>query len=219
MRGWYKRPMDLAILTLAHIALAPVWLALWTIIPLLIWLEDRGPVFYGQPRAGKAKAIGGKAGVAEAGVEATTFSYLKFRTMIVDADKVGPVWTTDDDPRVTGVGRFLRRTALDELPGLLSIWRGDMSLVGPRALPVKEQQLLEQEIPGFEDRLRVTPGLTGLSQVYNPEDENNLKLELDRRYAETMSPWLDVKLIFLSVINTVLARWNTRSAKDDAPDP
>jgi lipopolysaccharide/colanic/teichoic acid biosynthesis glycosyltransferase len=214
MRGWYKRPMDLAILTLAHIALAPVWLALWTVIPLLIWREDRGPVFYGQPRAGRARAAS-----SNAGAEATTFSYLKFRTMIVDADKVGPVWTTDDDPRVTRVGRFLRRTAMDELPGLLSIWRGDMSLVGPRALPLEEQRLLERQIPGFADRLRVTPGLTGLSQVYNPEDENNLKLELDRRYAETMSPWLDVKLIFLSVINTVLARWDTRSAKEDAPDP
>jgi lipopolysaccharide/colanic/teichoic acid biosynthesis glycosyltransferase len=204
MGGWYKRPMDLGILSLAHIALAPVWLVLWSIIPLLIWLEDKGPVFYGQPRAGR----GG-----------TSFSYRKFRTMIVDADKVGPVWTTDNDPRVTRVGRFLRRTAMDELPGLLSIWRGDMSLVGPRALPLAEQRMLEQQIPGFSDRLRVTPGLTGLSQVYNPEDENNLKLELDRRYAETMSPWLDVKLIFLSVINTVLARWDTRSAKQDAPDP
>jgi lipopolysaccharide/colanic/teichoic acid biosynthesis glycosyltransferase len=206
--------MDLAILTVAHLALAPVWLVLWSVIPLLIWLEDRGPVFYGQPRAGRARAAS-----AKADGEATTFSYLKFRTMIVDADKVGPVWTADDDPRVTRVGRFLRRTAMDELPGLLSIWRGHMSLVGPRALPLAEQRMLEEQIPGFSDRLRVTPGLTGLSQVYNPEDENNLKLELDRRYAETMSPWLDVKLIFLSVINTLLARWDTRSAKQGAPDP
>ena len=202
MGGWYKRPMDLAILTAAHLALAPIWLALWTLIPLMIWLEDRGPIFYGQPRAGR----GGK-----------SFSYRKFRTMVVDADKIGPVWTTDDDPRVTSVGRLLRRTAMDELPGLLSIWKGDMSLVGPRALPYEEQRLLEDQIPGFSDRLAVTPGLTGLSQVYNPDDENNLKLELDRRYAATMSPWLDVKLIVLSVVNTLLGRWDTRSGKDTGP--
>lgn len=203
MRSWYKRPMDLAILTIAHLLLAPVWLALWTAIPLMIWLEDRGPVFYGQPRAGR----GG-----------TSFAYRKFRTMVVDADKIGPVWTSDDDPRVTRIGRLLRRTAMDELPGLLSIWRGDMSLVGPRALPYAEQQMLEEQIPGFGDRLAVTPGLTGLSQVYNPEDENHLKLELDRRYAETMNPWLDARLIFLSLVNTLLARWDTRSGKETASD-
>ncbi len=191
--------MDLAVLTVTHVALAPVWLALWTVIPLMIWLEDRGPIFYGQPRAGR----GG-----------TTFSYRKFRTMVVDADKIGPVYTTDDDPRITRIGRFLRRTAMDELPGLLSIWRGDMSLVGPRALPYAEQRTLEEQIPGFADRLRVMPGLTGLSQVYNPEDENNRKLELDCCYAATMSPWLDARLIVLSVLNTLLARWDTRSAKE-----
>ena len=210
MRSWYKRPMDLAILAAAHILLAPIWLALWTLIPLMIWLVDRGPIFYGQPRAGR----GG-----------TRFSYRKFRTMVVDADKIGPVWTSDDDPRVTRTGRLLRRTAMDELPGLLSIWKGDMSLVGPRALPYEEQRLLEDQIPNFADRLGVTPGLTGLSQVYNPDDENNLKLKLDMRYAATMSPWLDVKLIVLSVFNTLLGRWDTRSGKDTGsgepgdPDP
>jgi lipopolysaccharide/colanic/teichoic acid biosynthesis glycosyltransferase len=191
--------MDLAILTVAHLALAPLWLALWTIIPLMIWMEDRGPIFYGQPRAGR----GG-----------VSFSYRKFRTMVVDADKIGPVWTTDDDARITRTGRLLRRTAMDELPGLISIWNGDMSLVGPRALPFEEQRLLEDQIPGFSDRLAVTPGLTGLSQVYNRDDENNLKLELDRRYAATMSPWLDVRLIVLSVFNTLLGRWDARSGKD-----
>ena len=203
MRTAYKRAMDLTILVVAHLALAPVWLALWTVIPLLIWLDDRGPIFYSQPRAGRGGA---------------KFSYRKFRTMVVDADKIGPVWTSDDDPRVTRVGRILRKTAMDELPGVLSIWKGDMSLVGPRALPYEEQRMLEREIAGFADRLRVTPGLTGLSQVYNPEDDNLIKLEMDRRYAETMTPWLDVKLIVLSVANTLLARWDTRSAKDPPPD-
>ena len=103
---------------------------------------------------------------------------------------------------------------MDELPGLLSIWRGEMSFVGPRALPYEEQRTLESQIPGFVDRLQVTPGLTGLSQVYNPKDENRLKLELDLRYASIMSPWLDTKLIFMSIINTLLARWDNRSDKE-----
>ena len=103
---------------------------------------------------------------------------------------------------------------MDELPGVLSIWVGDMSLVGPRALPCREQEILEQEIQGFSDRLKVPPGLTGLSQVYNKEDENNLKLRLDTEYIEMMNIALDIKLILLSVKNTLFARWDGREGKN-----
>jgi lipopolysaccharide/colanic/teichoic acid biosynthesis glycosyltransferase len=203
LRARYKRPLDLLILIGAHLALAPLWLALWTLIPLLIWLGDRGPVFYAQQRAGR----GGR-----------PFAVLKFRTMVVDADKIGPVWTEEDDPRITPVGRFLRKTALDELPSLLSIWRGDMSLVGPRALAVAEQLLLEERFPGFAARLAVPPGLTGLSQVYNSADDNELKLRYDLEYIRRMSPWLDVQVILLSVRNTLTGRWDTRAGKDSGAD-
>jgi lipopolysaccharide/colanic/teichoic acid biosynthesis glycosyltransferase len=197
----YKRPFDLAVLVLAHVLLMPVWLALWAVIPLLIWLEDRGPVFYRQARAGKGGRV---------------FKVLKFRTMVQGAERLGPSWTLDGDSRVTRVGRFLRRTGLDELPQTLSIWKGDMSLVGPRALPIKEQRWLETRIPGFAGRLAVRPGLTGLAQVYNRTDEAHAKLRYDLEYIERMSPWLDTKLLLLSVRNTLLARWDRRDGKSPA---
>ena len=142
------------------------------------------------------------------------FLYRKFRTMVPNAENIGLVWTTSNDPRITPIGKFLRKTAMDELPGVLSIWLGDMSLVGPRALPCREQEILEKEIKSFRDRLKVAPGLTGLSQVYNKEDENNLKLRLDMQYIETMSVVLDIQLILISVKNTIFARWDGRDGKN-----
>lgn len=194
----YKRPLDLTILVLAHAALFPLWILLWTLIPLLVWLGDQGPVFFRQQRAGR---------------DGNNFTILKFRTMVPDSDSKGPAWTTDGDLRVTAVGKFLRRTALDELPGLLSIWKGDMSLVGPRALDVAEQQVLEQEIPGFEARLQVVPGLTGLAQVHDKLDVASDKFRYDLEYIERMSIWLDLNLLLLSVRNTLLARWDRRVGK------
>lgn len=156
----YKRLLDLAILILAHLLLLPLWILLWAVIPLAIWLEDRGPVFYRQARVGKGGRV---------------FFIRKFRTMVPGADQQGPAWTSTDDPRITRVGRFLRKTALDELPEVLSIWKGDMSLVGPRALDHPEQKLLEAQIPSFSERLKVRPGLTGLAQVYDWTDDAHTK--------------------------------------------
>ena len=138
------------------------------------------------------------------------FSVLKFRTMVPNADRQGPAWTTSDDHRITRVGRILRRTALDELPEVLSIWKGDMSLVGPRALNAEEQQELEGQIPGFERRLQVRPGLTGLAQVYTHRGDAQEKLANDLKYIEQMSLWLDIKLLALSWLNTFTGRWDKR---------
>lgn len=197
-RGSYKPLFDYSILILAHLILSPIWLILWMIIPFLIWVSDRGPVFYRQKRAGQ----NGK-----------EFTILKFRTMVPYADREGPSWTRVGDIRVTPVGRILRRTALDELPGVLSILQGKMSLVGPRALEIEEHRALEQQIPGFEKRLRVRPGLTGLAQIYDRDDDAQNKLHYDEEYLTCMSPWLDVKLLFLSVYNTLSARWDRRLGK------
>ena len=197
-RGRYKRLFDLSLLVVSHIVLAPLLLLLWTVIPLLVWLEDRGSVFYRQRRVGKDGRI---------------LTVLKFRTMVPVAERRGPAWTTEDDPRVTRVGRILRRTALDELPELISIWAGDMSIVGPRALDVEEHRLLESQIPSFGERLRVRPGLTGLAQVYDHVDDAGTKLRYDLEYIQRMSPILDLKLLLLSVRNTLLARWDRRTGK------
>ncbi|MDA0265288.1 MAG: sugar transferase [Chloroflexi bacterium] len=194
----YKRWFDLSVLISSHILLLPLWLVLWTVIPLLIWLGDRGPVFYKQQRMG---------------LNGVSFRVIKFRTMIVDAENQGPAWTTDHDPRITRVGRILRRTALDELPEIISIWQGKMSFVGPRALGVDEQRSLEELIPGFEKRLQVRPGLTGLAQIYDKSDDPYTKFRYDMEYIQRRSPFLDAWLISLSVWNTVIARWDHRSGK------
>ena len=203
VRDYYKRRFDISVLVVAHLLLLPVWALLWIVIPILIWLEDRKPVFYRQERMGK----GGK-----------PFVVLKFRTMVVDAENLGPAWTTDDDPRVTRVGQILRRTALDELPEVISIWKGDMSLVGPRALNMDEERALEELIPGFEKRLQVRPGLTGLAQIHDKIDDPYEKFRFDMEYLQRLSPTLDARLLLLSVWNTVGARWDHRSGKPKLDD-
>ena len=133
--------------------------------------------------------------------------------MVTDAESRGPAWTTEGDPRVTRAGRMLRRTVLDELPAVLNIWKREMSFVGPRALDVEEQQSLEQVVPGFESRLQVLPGLTGLAQVYDPTDDAYDKFRYDSEYLLSMSPWLDLKLLVLSVRTTLVAKWDQRHGK------
>ena len=196
----YKRPFDLTILITTHVCpiLLPIWVLLWISIPFVIWLEDRGPIFYRQKRVGKDGRI---------------FTIAKFRTMVRDADRLGPVWTTDSDPRVTRTGRFLRRTALDELPELLSIWKGDMSFVGPRALAVEEQKWMEDKFKNFSDRLVVRPGLTGLARIYNSNDDPATKIQYDLEYVKRASPLLDLGLLIRSVWNTLTAAWDKRANK------
>lgn len=198
IRDSYKRWFDVSVLLLAHLLFFPLWFLLWTVIPLLIWLEDRRSIFYRQQRMGK---------------DGNPFDIIKFRTMVMDAEEQGPAWTTDGDPRVTRVGRILRRTALDELPEVISIWQGNMSFVGPRALGLDEQRSLEELMPGFEKRLQVRPGLTGLAQIYDKTDDPHEKYRYDMEYLEKLSPFLDARLLLLSVWNTVIGRWDHRSGK------
>ena len=204
IRDSYKRKFDLAVLVSSHLLLLPLCVFLWTVIPLLIWLEDRKTVFYRQQRIGK---------------DGRPFNITKFRTMVINAEDLGPAWTIDNDSRITRVGRFLRRTALDELPELISIWQGKMSFVGPRALDLDEQKYLEELIPGFEKRLQIRPGLTGLAQVYNKTDDAHEKFRYDMEYLEKLGPFLDARLLLISVRNTLIAKWDHRSAKIKMQDP
>ena len=196
VNDWWKRPFDLLILIAVHIALAPIWAVLWTVIPLAIWLHDRGPVFYTQERLGK---------------NGRTFRVYKFRSMIPDAERhTGAVWAADDDPRITPVGAFLRNRALDELPQVINMWKGDISLVGPRAERPELSEQFEALYPGFARRLSVRPGMTGLAQIFGRYSTNpRNKLRYDMLYIERMSPLLDVRLLASSVILTIRARWQS----------
>ena len=133
--------------------------------------------------------------------------------MVQDAEILGQAWTHEGDDRVTRVGRVLRRTGLDELPQLLNVIKGEMSLVGPRPLAVEEQALLENQIAGFKDRLQVLPGLTGLAQLYNRDDDSEEKLKYDMIYVKEMGWQLDLKLLFLTALDVVLRRRDVRTGK------
>jgi lipopolysaccharide/colanic/teichoic acid biosynthesis glycosyltransferase len=198
-----KRALDVVLSGVGLALSAPLWAA----IALLIKIEDGGPVFYAQARVGE----GGRA-----------FDALKFRSMIPDAERgVGPVQAVARDPRVTRIGRLLRATAMDELPQLWNIFRGDMSFVGPRALRPEEIEVDAKgmrvpihAIPGFVERTSVPPGLTGIAQIYAPRDvSRRQKFRLDRLYIRRRSFLLDLRLILVSFWITCRGTWETRERK------
>lgn len=198
-----KRLLDMTLAGGGLIVSAP----LWAVIAALIKIEDRGPIFFSQQRVGQ----GGR-----------RFEALKFRSMIVDAEaRTGPIQSGQNDDRVTRVGRLLRATAMDELPQLWNIFRGDMSFVGPRALrpgeiEVKGNGSVErlEDVPGFTDRCAVRPGLTGVAQIYAPRDVvRRRKFRYDRFYIRRQSLWFDARLIAVSFWITFRGRWEDRGRK------
>src|SRR5207302_1222993 len=197
-----KRTFDILLAGIGLIVSAP----LWPLIAAAIRIDSRGPVFYAQPRVGE---------------RGRTFMVLKFRSMIADAERhVGPKQADADDPRITRVGRVLRATAMDELPQLWNIFRGDMSFVGPRALRPGEIEAGDgafiplEHIPGYAARCRLRPGLTGVAQIYAPRDVGRRhKFRFDRVYARRESFGLDVRLILLSFWITFRGKWEHRGSK------
>lgn len=198
-----KRALDVVLAGLGLVLSSP----LWALLAMAIKWEDGGTVFFSQERAGEGGRV---------------FRVWKFRSMIPDAEKqVGAVQAVEDDPRVTRIGRLMRATAMDELPQLWSIFVGDMSFVGPRALRPGEIEALGngrmealEEVPGYEHRSRVRPGLTGVAQIYAPRDvPRRQKFRYDRLYVERQSFWLDLRLIATSFWITFRGRWETRSRK------
>jgi len=198
-----KRLLDVLLAGSGLIVSAPLWAA----IAALIKIEDGGPVFFSQERVGR---------------RGRSFEALKFRSMIVDAEaRTGPIQALENDPRVTRIGRILRATAMDELPQLWNIFRGDMSFVGPRALrpgeiEVKGNGAVEklEDVPGFADRCEVRPGLTGVAQIFAPRDVlRRRKFRYDRFYVTRQSFWFDVRLILLSFWITFRGRWEDRGRK------
>lgn len=179
-----KRCMDLAIVFLA----LPSFLFLIPLLALAIRLDSNGPVFYRQVRTGR----GGK-----------DFKIWKFRTMVTDAEKHGAQWAKKGDARITRVGRFLRKTRLDELPQIFNILSGEMSIVGPRPERPEFIAQLQDEIPFYQTRLMVKPGLTGWAQVCydygNTVEDALFKLHYDFYYIRYWSLWLDFYIIFKTI--------------------
>ncbi len=176
-----KRIFDLTLCLIAMIPAAPLML----IIALAIKLEDGGPVFYKQKRA----TLDGK-----------VFEILKFRSMVVDAEKYGAVPATEKDPRITKVGNIIRAARVDELPQILNIIKGDMSIVGPRPERVEHVEKYGKLISEFDYRLKVKGGLTGYAQIYGKYNTTPYdKLRLDLMYIENYSLFTDIKLILMTV--------------------
>ena len=200
VRDGYKRTFDLCVVSLVGVVFAPLWLFLAVVIPLAIWLEDRGPVFFKQPRIG----FGGK-----------VFYMVKFRSMVprtqAEADAAGIELEIALD-RLTSVGKLLRLFHLDELPQVFNILRGEMSLVGPRAEWVLRHEAICIELPEFGQRLRVKPGIAGLAQARgNYWSLPREKLRYDNLYIDSLSPWLDIKLIFLCIYAAIKRAFTSRA--------
>jgi exopolysaccharide biosynthesis polyprenyl glycosylphosphotransferase len=178
---YIKRLLDI-ILSLAAL---PVAIPVIILFAIIIKLETPGPAFFLQERVG----LHGK-----------YFKVIKLRSMGVNAEKNGAQWAAKNDPRVTRVGAFIRKTRIDELPQLFNVLKGDMSLIGPRPERPMFTAQFNEEIPGFIDRLQVKPGITGWAQVNGGYDISpREKLELDRYYIHNMSFWLDLKIILKTI--------------------
>ena len=176
-----KRVMDMVISGIGIVITSPIML----IIALAVKLYDRGPVFYFQERL----TVGGR-----------SFMICKFRSMCVDSEKNGARLASKHDSRITPVGKVLRNLHLDELPQLFNVFKGDMSLVGPRPERKTIMREYEKELPEFYYRLKVKAGLTGYAQVYGKYNTTPYdKLKLDLFYIENYSFLLDIKLIFMTV--------------------
>ena len=180
-----KRFMDLVLSVLFFVTGLPFYI----IFGLLIKLDSKGPVLFKQIRAG---------------LQNSSFLLYKFRSMGFHAEAdTGPIWTAQNDPRITKVGRFLRRFRFDEFPQLLNVLKGEMSLVGPRPERPFFVEKLKQEYPFYMRRLKVRPGITGWAQIKHPYDEHledvREKLRYDFYYIENVGLWLDLKIIIRTV--------------------
>jgi exopolysaccharide biosynthesis polyprenyl glycosylphosphotransferase len=180
-----KRLIDIVVSSLILILFLPLWL----FIALLIRVESKGPVFYLQDRVGRDGRI---------------FKMYKFRSMYHEAEKhSGPVWANRSDPRITRVGRLIRKAHFDEVPQLINVLHGDMSLVGPRPERPYFVEQLSREIPIYQRRLKVRPGLTGWAQVKYKYDESvddvRVKLRYDLFYIENMSLRMDMKILLTTI--------------------
>lgn len=192
LRGWkltLKRGLDILGSVVGLIFLSP-WLLLTAV---LIRLESPGPIFFWQERTG---------------LDGRPFPMIKFRSMRDDAEKSGPGWTTKGDPRVTRIGRWMRRNNWDELPNLINVLLGHMSLVGPRPEQTFFVQQFRSKIPRYMERHREKAGLTGWAQIHGLRGDTSIeeRIKFDLWYVENWSIWLDIKIILRTIFQMVTGR-------------
>ena len=209
-RSWYdpvKRVLDIALALVLLLLALPVLL----LAALLVRLTSRGPAFYSQTRVGK----GGR-----------PFTIYKLRSMYTDSEARGAQWCQKGDPRVTPLGRFLRRSHIDELPQLWNILKGDMALVGPRPERPEFVPQLDAALPGYKDRLQVLPGVTGLAQVHLEADTDldsvERKLALDLYYVKHLAFWMDLRILLVTIVHVfrphVADKWFFRLSPQKCAD-
>jgi len=181
---WTKRITEFSLSLIGLFLLSPITL----VISILIKIDSRGPVFYKQERVGERGKI---------------FKLLKFRSMVENAETNGPVWAEQDDKRITRVGRWMRKWRIDEIPQMFNVLKGDMSFVGPRPERSFFVERLRKEIPFYDQRFSVKPGVTGWAQIkyrYGASKEDALeKLEYDLYYIKNLSPLYDFLIIFETI--------------------
>jgi len=215
-----KRGIDLTGSLIGLILLMPLFL----LVSILIKLDSPGPVFYGQMRIGLNRRkrdrratscrISGNRRRRDRRREdnfGKPFMVYKFRTMVENAEKkCGPIWATKNDPRITRVGAFLRKTRMDELPQLVNVLKGEMSLIGPRPERPMFIRDLSAKVPDYTRRLEVKPGITGLAQVENGYDSSvdsvKEKVAYDLRYINRWSLWQDIKILLKTVIVVITGK-------------
>lgn len=211
---YVKRSIDIVGAAVGLIVALPLFI----VLPILIKLDSAGPVFYAQVRVGVdrrkrdrrcwQRSDMGDQRIRERRREdlmGKLFTVIKFRTMVQNAEKkCGPVWATQNDPRITKLGKILRKTRLDEIPQFINVLKGDMSLVGPRPERPTFVRDLSTKVYDYRGRLTVKPGLTGLAQIENGYDSSvatvTQKVRLDLEYIRNWSIWADVKILFKTMV-------------------
>jgi lipopolysaccharide/colanic/teichoic acid biosynthesis glycosyltransferase len=201
-----RRLLNVVVAAIGLILMAPLML----LIALAVKLTSPGPVFYTQLRVGidRRRGSGGnwRRTIDYGG---RLFYILKFRTM-TEARQDDQVWATEDDPRITSIGRFLRKYRLDELPQLINVLRGDMNIVGPRPEQPKIFMSLREQISWYQERQRVLPGITGWAQINLPYDRDindvRQKVRYDLEYAARVSPAEDLRIMLRTVPVMVLGK-------------
>jgi lipopolysaccharide/colanic/teichoic acid biosynthesis glycosyltransferase len=197
------RIMNVVIAAVALLVLAPICV----LVAIAVKLTSPGPVFYTQTRVGADRRWNRTTALHERRVEdlgGQPFTILKFRSMRTDAEANGQaVWASKQDARVTPVGRFIRKTRLDEIPQLINVLRGEMNIVGPRPERPSIVVRLRSDIPEYPQRHRVKPGITGWAQINHSYDscleDVKTKVRYDLEYIEGQSVWFDVKIMLLTL--------------------